>query len=63
MEDDCTDGGASKQKRNAEGVVHVIVGVFVAILDEVDSIGGGGEEEYFHDGVVEGEGGVPRLGE
>lgn len=57
------NGSTDNEKLESKGVMNAIVGVFVALLNEIDGISRGGDEEDLHDGVVEGESRVPRLGE
>lgn len=63
MEDEGHDGSADDEKLDSKGVMNAIIGMFVALQNEVDGEGRGGEEEDLHDGVVKREGRVPRLGE
>lgn len=63
MEDKGEDSGAGDEVLDTERVVDLVVGVLVALLDEIDCVGGGGKKENLHDCVVEGERGMPGLGE
>lgn len=44
MENERSNGGTNYEELNAESIVHAVIGVLVSHMDEVNGVGGGGEE-------------------
>lgn len=63
MKNEGEDSARSYKKLDSEVVMNLIVRVLVSIADKINGVGGGGDEEDFHDCVVKGKRGMPGNGE
>lgn len=61
MEHKRQNSSTNNEKLKSKGVMNAIVGVFVALQNEVNGIGRGGKEEDLHDSVVKSKSRVPWL--